>query len=115
MIASMGASVSIVDYDNDGWNDIYVTNSSPGSKNHLYRNLGNGRFVDVAEQLGIADLNKPGTGVCMGAVWADYDNDGYEDLFVYKWGKPELFHNVHGRGFTREELKGAMGADPSRW
>jgi hypothetical protein len=101
MIASMGASVSIVDYDNDGWNDIYVTNSSPGSKNHLYRNLGNGRFVDVAEQLGIADLNKPGTGVCMGAVWSDYDNDGYEDLFVYKWGKPELFHNDHGQGFTR--------------
>jgi hypothetical protein len=101
MIASMGASVSIVDYDQDGWNDIYVTNSSPGSQNHLYRNLGNGRFVDVAAQLGIADLNRPGTGVCMGAVWGDYDNDGYPDLLVYKWGRPELFHNEGGRHFTR--------------
>ncbi|HEY1847993.1 MAG TPA: CRTAC1 family protein [Opitutaceae bacterium] len=100
MIASMGASVTIVDYDNDGWNDIYVTSSSPGSRNHMYRNLGNGRFVDVAEELGIADLNRPGTGVCMGAVWGDYDNDGYPDLLVYKWGKPELFHNDHGKRFT---------------
>ncbi|HEY1793519.1 MAG TPA: CRTAC1 family protein [Opitutaceae bacterium] len=101
MVASMGASVSIVDYDNDGRNDIYVTNSSPGSRNHMYRNLGNGQFVDVAEELGIADLNQPGTGVCMGAVWGDYDNDGYPDLLVYKWGRPELFHNDGGRHFTR--------------
>src|SRR5690606_3029307 len=35
------------------------------------------------------------------SVWADYDNDGYDDLLVYKWGKPELFHNDAGRGFTR--------------
>ncbi|HEY3757530.1 MAG TPA: CRTAC1 family protein [Opitutaceae bacterium] len=101
MIASMGASVTIVDYDHDGWNDIYVTNSQPGSHNHLYRNLGNGQFVDVAEQLGIADLNQPDTGVCMGAVWGDYDNDGYPDLLVYKWGRPELFHNDQGKHFTR--------------
>jgi enediyne biosynthesis protein E4 len=101
MVASMGASISIVDYDNDGWNDIYVTNSRPGSKNRLYHNLGNGRFEEVAEKLGLADLNQPGTGVCMGAVWADYDNDGYPDVLVYKWGKPELFHNDHGKRFTR--------------
>jgi enediyne biosynthesis protein E4 len=100
-IASMGASVSVVDFDNDGWYDIYVTSSAPGSHNRLYRNLGNGRFVDVAESMGVADLNQPGTGACMGAVWGDYDNDGYEDLFVYKWGRPELFHNDHGHGFTR--------------
>lgn len=101
MIASMGASVSIVDYDNDGWNDIYVTNSRPGSKNRLYHNLHNGRFEEVAEKVGLADLNQPGTGVCMGAVWADYDNDGYPDVLVYKWGKPELFHNDGGKHFTR--------------
>src|SRR6185437_13909647 len=95
-VASMGASVSIVDFDRDGWPDIYVTNSAEGSKNHLYRNMHDGTFKDVAEQMGIADVNKPGTGVSMGAVWGDYDNDGYEDLFLYKWGKPELFHNDHG-------------------
>jgi hypothetical protein len=100
-IASMGASVSIVDYNRDGWPDIYVTNSAIGSKNHLYRNNHDGTFTDVAEQLGIADVNQPGTGVSMGAVWGDYDNDGYEDLFLIKWGKPELFHNDHGEHFTR--------------
>src|SRR5215472_535373 len=100
-VASMGAAVSIVDFDRDGWPDIYVTNSGEGSKNALYHNNHDGTFTDVAEQMGLADVNQPGTGVSMGAVWGDYDNDGYEDLFLYKWGKPELFHNDHGHGFTR--------------
>ncbi|MDE3185586.1 MAG: CRTAC1 family protein [Bacteroidota bacterium] len=99
-IASMGASVSIVDYDKDGWEDIYFTNSRDGSQNALYHNLRNGKFENVAAQLGIADVNKEGTGVSMGAIWGDYDNDGYDDLFLYKWGKPELFHNVAGKGFV---------------
>lgn len=99
-IASMGASVSIVDYDKDGWEDIYFTNSRDGSENALYHNLKNGKFEDVAPKLGIADVNKEGTGVSMGAVWGDYDNDGYDDLFLYKWGKPELFHNQAGKGFV---------------
>ena len=100
-VASMGAAVSIVDFDRDGWPDIYVTNSGEGSRNALYRNLGDGTFKDVAGELGIADVNQAGTGVSMGAVWGDYDNDGYEDLLLIKWGRPELFHNDHGRGFTR--------------
>lgn len=100
-VASMGAAVSIVDFDRDGWADIYVTNSGEGSKNALYHNQKDGTFKDVAPEMGIADVNQPGTGVSMGAVWGDYDNDGYEDLFLYKWGKPELFHNDAGHGFTR--------------
>src|SRR6266550_5580163 len=84
-VASMGAGASIVDFDRDGWQDIYLTNSGEGSLNRLYRNQGDGTFTDVAGNLGIADLNQPGTGVSMGAVWGDYDNDGYEDLFLYKW------------------------------
>lgn len=100
-VASMGASVSIVDFDRDGWPDIYVTNSKEGSRNRLYRNMHDGTFKDVAEEMGIADVNQPGTGVSMGAVWGDYDNDGYEDLFLIKWGRPELFHNDKGKGFTR--------------
>ena len=118
-IASMGASVSIVDFDHDGYADIYVTNSGPGSQNRLYRNLGNGHFADVAMAMGVADLNQPGTGACMGSVWADYDNDGYEDLFVYKWGRPELFHNDRGRGFTRvtagSGLPGWVNAGTATW
>jgi hypothetical protein len=100
-VASMGAAVSIVDFDRDGWPDIYVTNSGEGSKNALYRNQHDGTFKDVAAEMGIADVNRLGTGVSMGAVWGDYDNDGYEDLFLYKWGRPELFHNDQGHGFTR--------------
>ena len=100
-IASMGASVTVADFDKDGWPDIYVTNSAEGSQNHLYHNNHDGTFTDVASKMGVADLNKSGTGFCMGAVWGDYDNDGYPDLLVYKWGKPELFHNDGGKGFTR--------------
>jgi hypothetical protein len=100
-VASMGAAVSIVDFDRDGWPDIYVTNSGEGSRNALYRNLGNGSFKDVAGEMGIADVNQPDTGVSMTAVWGDYDNDGFEDLLLVKWGRPELYHNDQGRGFTR--------------
>jgi hypothetical protein len=100
-VASMGASVSIVDFDRDGWPDIYVTNSGEGSKNALYRNQHDGTFKDIAEEMGVANVNQPGVGVSMGAVWGDYDNDGYEDLLLIKWGRPELYHNDAGKGFTR--------------
>jgi hypothetical protein len=106
VLAAMGASVTVVDFDRDGWPDLYVVNSAVGSKNRLYRNMHDGTFKDVAEEMGVADLNQEGTGVCMGAVWGDYDNDGFEDLLVYKWGKPELFHNDQGKGFTRVENAG---------
>lgn len=109
-VASMGAAVSIVDFDRDGWQDIYVCNSGEGSKNALYRNNGDGTFTDVATSLGVADVNQKETGVSMGAVWGDYDNDGYEDLFLYKWGKPELFHNDAGKGFTRVSEKAGLPA-----
>jgi hypothetical protein len=106
----MGASVSVVDYNNDGWNDLYVTSSGPGSANRLYENQKNGRFKDVAKEAGVADLNQPGTGASMGTVWADYDNDGFEDLFLYKWGRPELFHNDGGKRFTRVTEKAGLPA-----
>ena len=70
-VASMGASVSVVDFDRDGWPDFYVTNSAIGSQNHLYRNLHDGTFQDVGARMGLADVNREGTGVSMGAVWGD--------------------------------------------
>jgi hypothetical protein len=100
-VASMGAAVSVVDYDRDNWPDIYVTNSGVGSRNGFFRNLGNGSFRDVADEVGLADVNRDGTGVSTGAVWGDYDNDGYEDALLYKWGRPELFHNDGGKRFSR--------------
>ncbi len=102
-IASMGAGVSIVDFDNDGWNDFYLTNSGEDSQNALYRNNGDGTFTDVAKDLGIADVNRRDTGVSMGAVWGDFDNDGFEDLLLYKWGKTELYKNNQGKSFSKVE------------
>lgn len=99
-IASMGAGVSVVDFDKDGWNDFYLTNSGEGSFNALYRNNGDGSFTDIAKDLGVADLNRKETGVSMGAVWGDFDNDGFEDLLLYKWGKTELFKNNQGKSFA---------------
>ncbi|QDU18546.1 CRTAC1 family protein [Urbifossiella limnaea] len=101
IVAGMGAGVSVVDFDNDGHLDLYVVTGKEGGLNRLYRNRGDGSFVDVAAAAGVADVNRPGTGVSMGSVWADYDNDGFPDLLVYKWGKPELFRNVGGTRFER--------------
>ena len=98
-IASMGAGVAVCDYDRDGWDDFYVSNSALGSQNQLYHNLQNGKFEEVAGALGVADVNREGSGVSMGAVWGDYDNDGFSDLLIYKWGKPELWHNEAGKSF----------------
>lgn len=100
-VAAMGASVSVVDFDRDGWQDFYVTDSAPDSQNRLYHNKQNGTFVDVAQRVGLADLNRAGTGACMGSIWADMDNDGYEDVLVYKWGVVELFRNQRGASFER--------------
>jgi hypothetical protein len=111
VVAAYGAAVSIVDVDRDGWNDLYVTTSAAGAQNALYRNVGDGTFEDVAPALGIADLNREADGASMGAVWGDYDNDGYEDLFLYRWGRPELLHNDGGTGFTRA----SAGLDLPDW
>ena len=76
-VAAMGAAVAVADFDRDGWQDLYVTNSREDSLNRLYRNRGDDTFEDVAAQVGLADVNRRGTGVSMGAVWGDYDNDGW--------------------------------------
>jgi hypothetical protein len=103
-IASVGASVAVVDFNNDGLQDFYVTNSDYGAPNALYKNNGNGNFENVAKELGIASVNNAETGVSMSSVWGDYDNDGYEDLFLVKWGKPALYHNDKGNGFSKVDM-----------
>jgi enediyne biosynthesis protein E4 len=107
-VASTGASVAVADFDRDGWQDFYLTSSADNASNRLYRNNGDGRFTDVAAQLGVAEVNRAGTGASMGAVWGDYDNDGYEDLLVYKYGGPLLFHNEGGKGFTDVSVRAGL-------
>jgi hypothetical protein len=116
-VASMGAAVAVADFDRDGWQDFYVTNSREASLNRLYRNQGDGTFVDVATSVGLADVNRTETGVSMGAVWGDYDNDGWEDLFLYRYGKPELFRNDGGKRFvsTGSGLPARINANSATW
>jgi hypothetical protein len=98
-VAALGASVSIGDFDGDGWPDLYFTNSRFGQPNALYRNRGDGTFADVAAEAGVADVNRAGEGSSMGSVWGDFDNDGREDLLVYRYGYLALFRNVDGKRF----------------
>jgi tetratricopeptide (TPR) repeat protein len=99
-VTSVGAAAAAVDYNNDGWMDLYVTDSRKGYPNHLYRNNGDGTFTDVAEQAGLAWVNTEEKGVSMDCVWCDYDNDGWPDLFLVRWGVNSLFHNNGNGTFT---------------
>jgi len=98
-VSSVGAAAAAGDYDNDGWVDLYVTDSRKGQPNRLYRNRGDGTFVDVASRAGVAEVNDD-SGTSMDCVWGDYDNDGHLDLFVVKWGRDHLFHNNGDGTFT---------------
>jgi enediyne biosynthesis protein E4 len=117
-VAAMGASVTVTDFNRDGWQDFYVTNSAEDSFNRLYRN-DRGTFADVAGEVGLADVNRRASGVSMGSVWGDFDNDGWEDVLVYKYGRPELFRNVEGRSFTpvgeRAGLPAWVNANSATW
>lgn len=99
-IAALGACVSVADVNNDGWADLYFTSSRFGAANALYLNQKDGKFRDVAGQAGVAALNRAGEGVSMAAVWGDYDNDGFEDLFVSKWGYQQLQRNLGNGTFA---------------
>lgn len=107
-VAALGASVSVADFDGDGSPDLYFTNSRFGEPNALYRNRGDGTFEEVAASARLADLNRPGEGVSMGAVWGDFDNDGREDVLVYRYGYLTLLRNVNGREFEDVTIRAGL-------
>src|SRR5215471_1926863 len=92
MFTSGGAAVAVGDYDGDGYEDLFVTDSDTGKPNHLFHNNGDMTFTDVAVEAGVAGGNDPKS-VVSDALWFDYDNDGKLDLLVARFGTPILYHN----------------------
>ena len=116
ILESTGTGVAVFDYDNDGWPDIFFVNGTTidaGGKerpsNRLYRNAHDGTFVDVTERVGLG-ASGWGQGVCVG----DYDNDGWEDLYVTYYGKNRLYHNNH-RLFEDVTEEKHVGGDAHGW
>src|SRR5215470_6790185 len=104
IIETPGSGVALLDYDNDGWLDIYLLNGStfaalkgqgPAPRAMLFHNNHDGTFSDVTEKAGVAN-QRWGFGVAVG----DYDNDGWPDLYVSNYGKNRLYHNNHDGTFT---------------
>jgi hypothetical protein len=77
-VASTGAAVAVADFDKDGWQDFYVTNSREGSLNRLYRNKGDGTFEDVTTSSGLTAIGAQSSG----GVWADDENDGCMEVLL---------------------------------
>jgi hypothetical protein len=100
MFTSGGAAVAVGDYDNDGFDDLFVTDSDNGRTNHLFHNDGNLHFTDVAQQAGVTGGNDS-VSIVSDALWFDYDNDGWRDLLVARFGTPILYHN-EGNGTFKD-------------
>jgi hypothetical protein len=103
LLETTGCGVAFFDFDNDGWLDLFFVNGSrlegfpKGQEptNRLYKNNRDGTFTDITEKAGLRHAGW-GQGVSIG----DYDNDGFEDLFVTYWGKNVLYHNNGDGTFT---------------
>ena len=120
----MSGGVAIFDYDNDGKPDIYLVNGctldvlwgktkpDPEMKSRLYHNLGGGRFEDVSDKAGVGNLGSWGMGACA----ADFDNDGFTDLFVTNaFGKNRLYKNNGNGTFTDVAARAGVGGESRHW
>src|SRR5579863_10033390 len=110
-----GSGVGLIDYDNDGWLDIYLVNGSNFSALDgkqeaphaaLFHNNHDGTFTDVAAKAGVTN-DRWGFGVAI----ADFDNDGWPDIFVSNWGKNRLYHNNKNGTFTDVTDQAGVGLD----
>jgi hypothetical protein len=116
ILETVGCGCAFIDYDNDGWLDIFVlsgtrlTDPLPGTTNRLYKNNRDGTFSDVTEKAG---LFKSGwaSSVCV----ADFNNDGFDDLFVTFWGGFVLYRNNGDGTFTDITKESGLAPDASRW
>ena len=104
IVETNGSGVCLIDYDNDGWLDIYLVNGStlaaldgkePAPKAALFHNNHDGTFTEVTDKAGVANLRWG-----YGCSVADYDNDGWPDIYVGNYGKNRLYHNNHDGTFT---------------
>ena len=118
LLETTGCGVAFYDYDNDGWLDIFLVNGrrlepAPAGQepsSHLFKNNRDGTFTDVTAKAGVGRYGW-GQGVCVG----DYDNDGYEDLFVTYFGKNILYHNNGNGTFTDVGEKAGVAGNGKRW
>jgi enediyne biosynthesis protein E4 len=118
IIETTGTGVAIFDADNDGWPDIFIVNGTklegfPASEaptNHFYHNNHDGTFTDITRQSGLVHSGW-GQGVCVG----DYDNDGYEDLYVTYYGKNILYHNNGDGTFADVSEKAGVAGSGKAW
>ncbi|MEE8586992.1 MAG: CRTAC1 family protein [Acidobacteriota bacterium] len=113
LIETMGAGGGFLDFDNDGWIDVYLVQSGTHeprgrSGNRLYRNRGDGTFAPVPSSAGASD-----SGYGMGCTFADYDNDGWTDIYITNFGPNVLLRN-RGDG-TFEDVSQKAGVADSRW
>jgi hypothetical protein len=106
--ARLGAAVAVADYDGDGYEDVFVTESCSTCNNHLYHNNGNFTFTDVAQQAGVADGNDEDN-ASTGALWFDFNNDGRPDLLVVRFGHCILYENLGNQRFR--DVTKAAGLD----
>ncbi len=119
ILETTGSGVAIFDYDRDGWPDIFIVNGdafdfepghTPAPTSHLYHNNHDGTFTDVTKAAGLA-VTGWGQGVCVG----DYDNDGYDDLYVTYYGKNHLFHNEGNGTFKDVTDQAGVGGPGNQW
>lgn len=119
LLETTGAGVGFIDYDNDGWQDLFFVNGTrlgalpkamPAPTNRLFRNKGDGTFEDATAKAGLTRTNW-GQSVSVG----DYDNDGNADLFITAFGKNALYRNNGNGTFTDTAEKAGVAVNQSKW
>ena len=116
ILETVGCGVAFIDYDNDGWLDIFILSGTrldeqpAGAYNRLYKNNRDGTFTDVTEAAGLKR-----SGWASSVAVGDYDNDGFDDLFITYWGQNVLYHNNGNGTFTDVTPKAGLLNEGKRW